>query len=47
MTLNFKTRNAARTFAKSRSDKGHPTKVVDAGKDAAKRYSCDVSKKGN
>lgn len=47
MLLNFATREKARTFAKQRTSNGHPTKVVDAGKEATKRFGCDVTKKGN
>ncbi len=44
MTLNFPTRSAARLFKSKREAHGFQTKLIDAGKGAAKRYSCDIKK---
>lgn len=45
MFINFPSRSLARSFAAKRSASGLPSKVVDNGKDAVKRYCVNVSKK--
>lgn len=42
MNINFKTRDKARAFAQKRNASGYPSKIVDNGKEATRRYSVDI-----
>ena len=44
MNINFPSRDKARQFAQKRTANGIATKVIDKGKDAAKRYVVVINK---